>query len=72
MPTFFDLRLEEIGANGFVYAECRCGRNDLLTRSMLKAMGMKPNELLVGLGARLRCQRCGQRERVTISIRRAR
>jgi hypothetical protein len=72
MRTFFDVRLEELGANGFVYAECKCGHNDLLTRGMLKAMGMKPDDLLVGLGARLRCQRCDQRGRVTISIRRAR
>ena len=72
MRTVFDPRLEELGANGFVYAECKCGRNDLLTRGMLKAMGMKPDERLVGLGARLRCQRCGQRGRVTISIRRTR
>src|SRR5215469_775911 len=61
----------ELGANGFVYTECRCGRTDLLTRSILKAMGMKPDERLVGLGKRLRCQRCGEHGRVTISVRRA-
>jgi hypothetical protein len=72
MRTFFDARLEELGANGFVYTECKCGRNDLLTRGMLKKMGVKPDERLVAVAKRLRCQRCGERGRVTISIRRAR
>jgi len=39
MRTFFDTRLEELGPNGFVYTECKCGRNDLLTRGTLKQMG---------------------------------
>jgi hypothetical protein len=63
MRTFFDTRLEELGPNGFVYTECKCGRNDLLTRGMLKQMGVKPDERLVALAKRLRCQRCGEHGR---------
>lgn len=66
-----DARLTDLRENDFVYAECKCGRNDLLTRSMLKQMGMKPDDRLMELGARLRCERCRQRGQVSVSIRRA-
>jgi hypothetical protein len=69
MRTFYDARLKDLGPNDFVYAECRCGRNDLLTRGMLKTAGVKLDDKLMDLGWRMRCHRCNQRGRVTISIR---
>jgi hypothetical protein len=69
MRTFHgDVRLEDLAGSDFVYAECKCGRTDLLTRGMLKGMGLQPDEKLIGLGKRLRCQRRGQLGRVTVSI----
>jgi hypothetical protein len=72
MRTFSDdVRLKDLGANDFAYVECRCGRNNLLTRGLLKQLGMKPDEKLIGLGRRMHCRRCGQLVKVSISIRRA-
>jgi hypothetical protein len=72
MRTYSDhVRLKDLGANDFVYTECQCGRTNLLTRGLLKKLGMKPEDKLVGLGKRLRCQRCGQLGSVTVSIERA-
>jgi hypothetical protein len=64
-----ETRLTDLRENDFVYAECKCGRNDLLTRSMLKQMGVKPDDKLLELGARLRCERCRERGLVSVSIR---
>jgi hypothetical protein len=66
-----DARLTDLRENDFVYAECKCGRNDLLTRGMPKQMGMQPDDKLVEFGARRRrpCERCRQRGLATVSIR---
>jgi hypothetical protein len=37
-----ETRLTDLRENDVVDAECKCGRTDLLTRSMLKQMGVKP------------------------------
>jgi hypothetical protein len=73
MRTFHvDVRLIDLEVNDFVYVECQCGRNNLLTRGLLKQLGMKPEEKLRGLDRRMHCRRCGQLVKVTVSIRRAR
>jgi hypothetical protein len=64
-----EARLTDLSENDFVHAECKCGRNDLLTRRMLKQIGVKPDDKLMELGARLRCERCRQRGLVSASIR---
>jgi hypothetical protein len=69
MRALFECRLEHIGWFDWVKVECACGRTVLLEASAFNGL---PNYThIVDLKRRLRCDSCGERGRVMVSVARA-
>jgi hypothetical protein len=66
MRALFECRLEHIGRFDRVQVECACGRDVLL--SLEAFAGLSSNTRVIDLKRRLRCDSCGERGRVMVSV----
>ena len=66
MRALFECRLEHIGRYDRVKVECACGREVLLSLDAFN--GLPSNTRVLDLKRRLRCDSCGERSRVMVSV----
>jgi hypothetical protein len=66
MRALFECRLEDIGRYDRVKVECACGREVLLSLDAFN--GLPSNTRIIDLKRRLRCDSCGERGRVMVSV----
>jgi hypothetical protein len=66
MRALFECRLEHIGRFDRVKVECGCGREVLL--SLDAFAGLPSNTRVIDLTRRLRCDHCGEKGRVMVSV----
>jgi hypothetical protein len=66
MRAPFECRLEHIGRYDRVKVECACGREVLL--SLEAFAGLSSNTRIIDLKRRLRCDSCGEKGRVNVSV----
>jgi hypothetical protein len=66
MRALFDCRLEHVGRYDRVKVECACGREVLLALDAFN--GLLSNTRIIDLKRRLRCDNCGQKGHVDISV----
>jgi hypothetical protein len=66
MRALFECRLEHIGRLDRVKVECACGREVLLEASAFH--GLSNHTRVLDLNRRLRCDGCGQKGHVDISV----
>lgn len=66
MRALFECRLEHIGGFDRVKVECACGRMALLSLDAFN--GLPRNPRIIDLKRHLRCDGCGQKGHVDISI----
>jgi hypothetical protein len=66
MRALFECRLEHIGHYDRVKVECACGRTVPL--SVEAFAGLSSNTRIIDLKRRLKCDSCGERGRVMVSL----
>jgi hypothetical protein len=66
MRALFECRLEHIGRYDRVKVECACGREVLLPLEAFA--GLPSNTRIIDPKRRLRCDSCGQKGHVDISV----
>jgi hypothetical protein len=62
MVPLYAARISDLGPDDFVQVECGCGHVELLTATMLATAGVGPDQKVLDLKAKLKCQEC-RRER---------
>ena len=66
MRALFECRLEHIGRYDRVKVECACGRTVLLAPDAFD--GLPSNTLIKDLPRRLRCDSCGEKGHIDVSV----
>ena len=66
MRALFECRLEHIGRYDRIKVECACGREVLLSLEAFE--GQPSNARVIDLKRRLRCDGCGEKGRVMVSV----
>jgi hypothetical protein len=66
MRALWECRLEHIGPNDRVKIECACGREMLLSLDAFS--GLPSNTRIMDLPRRLRCDHCGEKGKVIVSV----
>jgi hypothetical protein len=62
MVPLYAARISDLGPDDFVQVECGCGHVELLAATMLATAGVGPDQKVLDLKAKLKCQEC-RRER---------
>jgi hypothetical protein len=65
MKAFFEARIEDLTIRDRVKIECPCGRVALIA---VQGLGLPSYEPIRSLAHKLRCENCGERGKVLLSI----
>jgi hypothetical protein len=65
MKALFEARIEDLSIRDRVKIECQCGRVALIA---VQGLGLPAYEPIRELAHKLRCENCGERGKVLLSI----